>query len=158
MRLGTLHPLTIRGGQRVAQQARYRLAGWRAKEKELNSVASELSARQEESEHSHKHLIELRREFKKNVPEEIREMVAPVLKSFQAEVAKQSTCPPNLTAPPQWMFVGERFCDYPLSHVRKPGLTEEVASTHPVPRQSWAGKEVLTQEQDSEEVNPCSCT
>ena len=34
-----------------------------------NSVASELSARQEESEHSHKHLIELRREFKKNVPE-----------------------------------------------------------------------------------------
>ncbi|XP_073078391.1 homeobox protein cut-like 2 isoform X14 [Manis javanica] len=54
-------------------------------QKELNSVASELSARQEESEHSHKHLIELRREFKKNVPEEIREMVAPVLKSFQAE-------------------------------------------------------------------------
>ncbi|XP_043385343.1 homeobox protein cut-like 2 isoform X3 [Chelonia mydas] len=54
--------------------------------KELNSVASELAARQEESEHSHKHLIELSREFKKNVPEEIREMVAPVLKSFQAEV------------------------------------------------------------------------
>ncbi|XP_039076123.1 homeobox protein cut-like 2 [Hyaena hyaena] len=59
-------------------------------EKELNSVASELSARQEESEHSHKHLIELRREFKKNVPEEIREMVAPVLKSFQAEVVALS--------------------------------------------------------------------
>nr|XP_031526052.1 homeobox protein cut-like 2 [Vicugna pacos] len=60
------------------------------KQKELNSVASELSARQEESEHSHKHLIELRREFKKNVPEEIREMVAPVLKSFQAEVVALS--------------------------------------------------------------------
>uniref|UniRef100_A0A8P0NAR3 Homeobox protein cut-like n=2 Tax=Canis lupus familiaris TaxID=9615 RepID=A0A8P0NAR3_CANLF len=59
-------------------------------QKELNSVASELSARQEESEHSHKHLIELRREFKKNVPEEIREMVAPVLKSFQAEVVALS--------------------------------------------------------------------
>ncbi|XP_036908494.1 homeobox protein cut-like 2 [Sturnira hondurensis] len=58
--------------------------------KELNSVASELYARQEESEHSHKHLIELRREFKKNVPEEIREMVAPVLKSFQAEVVALS--------------------------------------------------------------------
>ncbi|XP_074868553.1 homeobox protein cut-like 2 [Carettochelys insculpta] len=55
-------------------------------QKELNSVASELAARQEESEHSHKHLIELSREFKKNVPQEIREMVAPVLKSFQAEV------------------------------------------------------------------------
>ncbi|XP_019362786.1 PREDICTED: homeobox protein cut-like 2, partial [Gavialis gangeticus] len=59
-------------------------------QKELNSVASELAARQEESEHSHKHLIELSREFKKNVPEEIREMVAPVLKSFQAEVVALS--------------------------------------------------------------------
>uniref|UniRef100_F6YGU2 Homeobox protein cut-like n=1 Tax=Monodelphis domestica TaxID=13616 RepID=F6YGU2_MONDO len=58
--------------------------------KELNSVASELASRQEESQNSHKHLIELRREFKKNVPEEIREMVAPVLKSFQAEVVALS--------------------------------------------------------------------
>ncbi|CAH2295907.1 homeobox cut-like 2, partial [Pelobates cultripes] len=54
-------------------------------QKELNSLASELAARQEESEHSHKRLIEISREFKKNVPEEIREIVAPVLKSFQAE-------------------------------------------------------------------------
>lgn len=38
-------------------------------QKELNSIASELAARQEESEQSHKHLIELSREFKKNVPE-----------------------------------------------------------------------------------------
>lgn len=38
-------------------------------QKELNSVASELAARQEESEHSHKHLIELSQEFKRNVPE-----------------------------------------------------------------------------------------
>ncbi|NXK55635.1 CUX2 protein, partial [Chauna torquata] len=37
--------------------------------KELNSVASELAAQREESEQSHKHLIELSREFKKNVPE-----------------------------------------------------------------------------------------
>ncbi|XP_061459078.1 homeobox protein cut-like 2 [Rhineura floridana] len=59
-------------------------------QKELNSVASELAARQEESEHSHKHLIELSREFKKNVPEEVRDMVAPVLKSFQAEVVALS--------------------------------------------------------------------
>ncbi|XP_039628108.1 homeobox protein cut-like 2 [Polypterus senegalus] len=56
-------------------------------QKELNSVASELVAQQEESEHSHKRLVELSREFKKNVPEEIREMVAPVLKSFQAQVS-----------------------------------------------------------------------
>ncbi|XP_008118082.2 homeobox protein cut-like 2 isoform X2 [Anolis carolinensis] len=59
-------------------------------QKELNSVASELTARQEESEHSHKHLIELSREFKKNVPEGVRDMVAPVLKSFQAEVVALS--------------------------------------------------------------------
>ncbi|KAK7933244.1 hypothetical protein WMY93_004140 [Mugilogobius chulae] len=55
-------------------------------QRELNSVASELAGRQEESEDSHKHLLELSREFKKNVPEEVREMVAPVLKSFQAQV------------------------------------------------------------------------
>ncbi|XP_032433719.1 homeobox protein cut-like 2 isoform X3 [Xiphophorus hellerii] len=55
-------------------------------QRELNSVASELASRQEESEHSHKHLVELSREFKRNVPEEVREMVAPVLKSFQAQV------------------------------------------------------------------------
>ncbi|XP_056144856.1 homeobox protein cut-like 2 [Lampris incognitus] len=55
-------------------------------QRELNSVASELVGRQEESEHSHKHLVELSREFKRNVPEEVREMVAPVLKSFQAQV------------------------------------------------------------------------
>ncbi|KAJ7994090.1 hypothetical protein DPEC_G00262320 [Dallia pectoralis] len=55
-------------------------------ERELNSVASELAGRQEESEHSHKQLVELSREFKRNVPEEVREMVAPVLKSFQAQV------------------------------------------------------------------------
>ncbi|XP_061586459.1 homeobox protein cut-like 2 isoform X2 [Cololabis saira] len=56
------------------------------KRRELNSVASELAGRQEESEHSHKHLVELSREFKRNVPEEVRDMVAPVLKSFQAQV------------------------------------------------------------------------
>ncbi|XP_072288586.1 homeobox protein cut-like 2 [Eucyclogobius newberryi] len=55
-------------------------------QRELNSVASELAGRQEESEDSHKHLVELSREFKRNVPEEVREMVAPVLKSFQAQV------------------------------------------------------------------------
>ncbi|XP_062854949.1 homeobox protein cut-like 2 [Trichomycterus rosablanca] len=55
-------------------------------QRELNSVAARLAGRQEESEHSHKHVLELSREFKKNVPEEVREMVAPVLKSFQTQV------------------------------------------------------------------------
>ncbi|XP_059379344.1 homeobox protein cut-like 2 [Carassius carassius] len=55
-------------------------------QRELNSVAAQLAGRQEESEDSHKHLVELSREFKKNVPEEVLEMVSPVLKSFQAQV------------------------------------------------------------------------
>ncbi|XP_023696381.1 homeobox protein cut-like 2 isoform X2 [Paramormyrops kingsleyae] len=55
-------------------------------QRELDSVASELAGRQEESDHSHKHLVELSREFRRNVPEEVREMVSPVLKSFQAQV------------------------------------------------------------------------
>ncbi|XP_076126181.1 homeobox protein cut-like 2 [Alosa pseudoharengus] len=59
-------------------------------QRELNSVASQLAGRQEESDHSHRHLLELSREFKKNVPEEVRELVAPVLKSFQAQVVALS--------------------------------------------------------------------
>ncbi|XP_042564049.1 homeobox protein cut-like 2 [Clupea harengus] len=59
-------------------------------QRELNSVAAQLSGRQEECEHSHRHLLELSREFKKNVPEEVRELVTPVLKSFQAEVVALS--------------------------------------------------------------------
>ncbi|KAG1973306.1 homeobox protein cut-like 2 [Pimephales promelas] len=59
-------------------------------QRELNSVAAQLAGRQEESEDSHKHLVELSREFKKNVPEEVLEMVSPVLKSFQAEVVALS--------------------------------------------------------------------
>ncbi|XP_048857636.1 LOW QUALITY PROTEIN: homeobox protein cut-like 2 [Brienomyrus brachyistius] len=55
-------------------------------QRELDSVASELAGRQEESDHSHKLLVELSREFRRNVPEEVREMVSPVLKSFQAQV------------------------------------------------------------------------
>ncbi|XP_040587169.1 homeobox protein cut-like 2 isoform X4 [Mesocricetus auratus] len=66
------------------------IGGSREGRKELNSIAWELSLPQEESEHSPKRLIELRREFKKNVPEGLREMVAPVLKSFQAEVVALS--------------------------------------------------------------------
>ncbi|MCJ8735082.1 hypothetical protein PDJAM_G00242770, partial [Pangasius djambal] len=38
-------------------------------QRELNSVAAQLAGRQEENEHSHKHVLELSREFKKNVPE-----------------------------------------------------------------------------------------
>uniref|UniRef100_A0A671RQP5 Cux N-terminal domain-containing protein n=1 Tax=Sinocyclocheilus anshuiensis TaxID=1608454 RepID=A0A671RQP5_9TELE len=55
----------------------------------LQVVAAQLAGRQEESEDSHKHLVELSREFKKNVPE-VLEMVSPVLKSLQAQVVALS--------------------------------------------------------------------
>ncbi|XP_067395640.1 homeobox protein cut-like 2 isoform X2 [Emydura macquarii macquarii] len=64
-------------------------------QKELNSVASELAARQEESEHSHKHLIELSREFKKNVPE----VIALSKRSKEAETAFLSVYKQLIEAP-----------------------------------------------------------
>uniref|UniRef100_A0A2K6D9X0 Cut like homeobox 2 n=1 Tax=Macaca nemestrina TaxID=9545 RepID=A0A2K6D9X0_MACNE len=76
--------------------------------KELNSVASELSARQEESEHSHKHLIELRREFKKNVPE----VVALSKRSQEAEAAFLSVYKQLIEAPdPVPVFEAARCLD-----------------------------------------------
>ncbi|XP_059264394.1 homeobox protein cut-like 2 isoform X2 [Mustela nigripes] len=77
-------------------------------QKELNSVASELSARQEESEHSHKHLIELRREFKKNVPE----VVALSKRSQEAEAAFLSVYKQLIEAPdPVPVFEATRSLD-----------------------------------------------
>ncbi|KAK7086455.1 intra-Golgi vesicle-mediated transport [Halocaridina rubra] len=55
-------------------------------QRELDETASELATRQDESEDSRKKLVELSREFKKNTPDEIRKHVAPLLKSFQAEI------------------------------------------------------------------------
>ncbi|KAL7828505.1 hypothetical protein SRHO_G00321390 [Serrasalmus rhombeus] len=83
-------------------------------ERELNSVAAQLAGRQEESEHSHKHLVELSREFKKNVPEEVREMVAPVLKSLQAQKCAQlcvyfgSLSAPSVSSSPRSSVVSLR--------------------------------------------------
>ncbi|XP_063051940.1 homeobox protein cut-like 2 [Engraulis encrasicolus] len=57
---------------------------------ELNSVAAQLAGRQEESEDSHRHLLQISRDFKRNASEEVRELVAPVLKSFQAQVVALS--------------------------------------------------------------------
>ncbi|XP_064425032.1 homeobox protein cut-like 1 isoform X3 [Latimeria chalumnae] len=55
-------------------------------QRELDSTATELANRQDESEQSRKRLIEQSREFKKNTPEDLRKQVAPLLKSFQAEI------------------------------------------------------------------------
>ncbi|MEE6468751.1 hypothetical protein FKM82_008366 [Ascaphus truei] len=55
-------------------------------QRELDTTATELANRQDESEQSRKKLIDQSREFKKNTPEDLRKQVAPILKSFQAEI------------------------------------------------------------------------
>ncbi|XP_033111583.1 protein CASP-like isoform X2 [Anneissia japonica] len=55
-------------------------------QKELDSTATELANRQDESDSSRKRLVEQSREFKKNTSEEVRKSVAQLLKSFQGEV------------------------------------------------------------------------
>ncbi|XP_074412955.1 homeobox protein cut-like 1 isoform X3 [Zonotrichia albicollis] len=54
--------------------------------RELDTTATILANRQDESEQSRKKLIEQSREFKKNTPEDLRKQVAPLLKSFQGEI------------------------------------------------------------------------
>ncbi|KAL5016643.1 hypothetical protein ScPMuIL_006232 [Solemya velum] len=55
-------------------------------QKELDTTATELANRQDESDISRKRLVEQSREFKKSTPEDLRKLVAPLLKSFQLEV------------------------------------------------------------------------
>ncbi|XP_059389645.1 cut-like homeobox 1b isoform X1 [Carassius carassius] len=55
-------------------------------QRELDSTATLLASRQDDSEHSRKKLIDQSRDFKKNTPEDLRKLVAPLLKSFQAEI------------------------------------------------------------------------
>ncbi|XP_049334616.1 cut-like homeobox 1b isoform X1 [Astyanax mexicanus] len=55
-------------------------------QRELDATATLLANRQDESEQSRKKLIDQSREFKKNTPEDLRKQVAPLLKSFQAEI------------------------------------------------------------------------
>uniref|UniRef100_A0A3Q2QAQ3 Cut like homeobox 2 n=1 Tax=Fundulus heteroclitus TaxID=8078 RepID=A0A3Q2QAQ3_FUNHE len=59
-------------------------------QRELNSVASELAGRQEESEHSHKHLVELSREFKRNVPEVSLAPCSPLSPPYVVALNKRS--------------------------------------------------------------------
>ncbi|KAK0039894.1 protein CASP, partial [Biomphalaria pfeifferi] len=54
--------------------------------RELDTTATDLANRQDESEGSRKRLVEQSRDFKKNTPEDIRKVVAPLLKSFQVEI------------------------------------------------------------------------
>ena len=55
-------------------------------QKGLDEVATEITTRQDESDTSRKALIELLRDFKKNSNDEVKQNVAPVVKTFQNEV------------------------------------------------------------------------
>uniref|UniRef100_A0A8C1V8T6 Homeobox protein cut-like n=1 Tax=Cyprinus carpio TaxID=7962 RepID=A0A8C1V8T6_CYPCA len=55
-------------------------------QKELDTTATALANRQDESEQSRKKLIDQSREFKKNTPEDLRKQIGPLLKGFQAEI------------------------------------------------------------------------
>ncbi|XP_062377730.1 cut-like homeobox 1b [Sardina pilchardus] len=55
-------------------------------QRELDTTATQLANRQDESEQSRKKLIDQSRDFKKNTPEDLRKQVAPLLKSFQGEI------------------------------------------------------------------------
>ena len=55
-------------------------------QKGLDETATEITARQDESDTSRKALIELLRDFKKTNADEVKQAVSPVVKTFQNEV------------------------------------------------------------------------
>ncbi|XP_070572082.1 homeobox protein cut-like 1 isoform X1 [Ptychodera flava] len=80
-------------------------------QRELDSAATDLANRQDESDSSRKRLVEQSREFKKNTPEDIRKMVAPLLKSFQLEVDALSKR--SKAAEAAFLSVYKKFIDVP---------------------------------------------
>ncbi|ESO97744.1 hypothetical protein LOTGIDRAFT_152837 [Lottia gigantea] len=83
----------------------------KGKQKELDTTATDLANRQDESDISRKRLVEQSREFKKNTPEDIRKVVAPLLKSFQAEV--DSLSKRSKSAEAAFLSVYKRLIDLP---------------------------------------------
>ena len=55
-------------------------------QKGLDEVATEITARQDESDTSRKALIELLRDFKKTSSDDVKQSVSPVVKTFQNEI------------------------------------------------------------------------
>ncbi|XP_061162730.1 homeobox protein cut-like 1 isoform X1 [Saccostrea echinata] len=80
-------------------------------QKELDITATELANRQDESDLSRKRLVEQSREFKKNTPEDIRKLVAPLLKSFQSEV--DSLSKRSKAAEAAFLSIYKRIIDLP---------------------------------------------
>ncbi|XP_011422371.1 homeobox protein cut-like 1 isoform X4 [Magallana gigas] len=80
-------------------------------QKELDITATELANRQDESDLSRKRLVEQSREFKKSTPEDIRKIVAPLLKSFQSEV--DSLSKRSKAAEAAFLSIYKRIIDLP---------------------------------------------
>lgn len=80
-------------------------------QKELDTTASDLAARQDESDVARKRLVEQSRDFKKNAQEDVRKQVAPLLKSFQAEIDSLSKRSKN--AEGAFLSVYKRLIDAP---------------------------------------------
>ncbi|ESN93755.1 hypothetical protein HELRODRAFT_180623 [Helobdella robusta] len=55
-------------------------------QRDLDKDAAEIATRQDESEVSRKKLVEMTKEFKRTTPDEIKKIVAPLLRLFQAEI------------------------------------------------------------------------
>ena len=55
-------------------------------QQQIDETATQVTAKQDESDVSKKKLVELSKEFKKNTTEDTRKQVAPLLKSFQTEI------------------------------------------------------------------------
>ncbi|GAB1602343.1 protein CASP-like [Argonauta hians] len=55
-------------------------------QKNLDTTATQIANRQDDSDANRKKLVDLSRDFKKNTPEDVRKVVAPLLRSFQNEI------------------------------------------------------------------------
>lgn len=80
-------------------------------QKELDKTATDLAARQDDSDVARKALVDLSRDFKKNTPEDVRKSVAPLLKSFQGEIDALSKRSKNAEA--AFLAVYKRLIDAP---------------------------------------------
>jgi len=75
----------------------------------LDDLATQITTRQDESDASRKQLIELIRGFKKSNTEEIRQVVAPLLKNFQNEI--DSLSKRSKAAEKSFFDIYKKFCD-----------------------------------------------
>ena len=78
-------------------------------QKLLDELATEITTKQDESDLSRKQLIDLIRNFKKSNSEEVRLIVAPLLKNFQNEIDMLSKR--SKSAEKAFFDIYKKFCD-----------------------------------------------